>query len=71
MTGQDVTCSAEQASRLARIRERVREGVWGLRHEGHWDWFGRGIRADGVEPETSNPETTVQPCQPMSSNDHQ
>jgi len=33
--------AAEQAARLARIREQVRQGVWALRHEvelqAHWE----------------------------------
>jgi len=52
---QDVTFSAEQASRIARIRARVREGVWGLRHEaalqGHEDALECGELAGGAAPE--------------------
>jgi len=58
MAGQDddVAFSTEQAIRLARIRARVREGVWALRDNsalhGHSEALEREMRADDGALET-------------------
>jgi len=55
MAGQDddVAYANEQAIRLARIRARIREGVWALRDNGalqaYWEALGRGEVAGGGE----------------------
>jgi len=57
MAGQeeDMTFAAAQAARIERIRQQVRCGVWGLRHEAalqaHWNALERGMRADSAVPE--------------------
>jgi len=56
----DVTYAAAQATRLARIRARIREGVWALRDNsvlhGHWDAMERGMPVDddGLKPDKTS-----------------
>jgi len=61
MSGQedDAAYAHEQAIRLARIRARIREGVWALRDnsalQAHWEGLERGELAGGMTAETATP----------------
>jgi len=51
--------AAEQSARLARIRAKIREGVWTLRDnsalQAHWEALEREMRADNALPEAGEP----------------